>query len=164
MTQHHHVTSSTPRLSLSESSSQSPMTVSTIHNNQLLLYQIGEDYTETDGDVYRSSHQHNHPYYYNHQQAPQNQKYRSQQHQHRNPFISRSPCVICSDRARGCNFGAITCASCKEFFRRNAFKLNVSKYLINIKNRKRKRWNLRIVENRNNFLFTLDYYIIYHNY
>lgn len=46
--------------------------------------------------------------------------------QQRNPFIGRSACVVCGDRARGCNFGAITCASCKEFFRRNAFKLNVS--------------------------------------
>lgn len=49
-----------------------------------------------------------------------------QQQQQRNPFIGRSACVVCSDRARGCNFGAITCASCKEFFRRNAFKFNVS--------------------------------------
>ena len=48
-----------------------------------------------------------------------------QQQQQRNPFIIRSLCVVCGDRARGCNFGAITCASCKEFFRRNAFKVNV---------------------------------------
>ena len=45
--------------------------------------------------------------------------------QQRNPFIGRSLCVVCGDRARGCNFGAITCASCKEFFRRNAFKVKV---------------------------------------
>ncbi|KAJ6217406.1 hypothetical protein RDWZM_008563 [Blomia tropicalis] len=45
----------------------------------------------------------------------------------RNPFITKSSCVVCGDRARGCNFGAITCASCKEFFRRNAFKLNQQK-------------------------------------
>ncbi|KAF7488695.1 Nuclear hormone receptor HR96 [Sarcoptes scabiei] len=43
-------------------------------------------------------------------------------HSQRNPFMKRSNCVVCGDRARGCNFGSITCASCKEFFRRNAFK------------------------------------------
>lgn len=48
-----------------------------------------------------------------------------------NPFMVRSQCVVCGDRARGCNFGAITCASCKEFFRRNAFKLNVTKFIYN---------------------------------
>lgn len=51
----------------------------------------------------------------------------SGQQQQRNPFIGRSACVVCGDRARGCNFGAITCASCKEFFRRNAFKMTASK-------------------------------------
>ncbi|CAG2181862.1 unnamed protein product [Oppiella nova] len=35
---------------------------------------------------------------------------------------SKSLCEVCGDKARGCNFDAITCASCKEFFRRNAFK------------------------------------------
>ncbi len=50
----------------------------------------------------------------------------SGQQQQRNPFIGRSACVVCGDRARGCNFGAITCASCKEFFRRNAFKMTAS--------------------------------------
>ncbi|XP_053203607.1 nuclear hormone receptor HR96-like isoform X2 [Panonychus citri] len=31
-------------------------------------------------------------------------------------------CRVCSDRAMGFNFNAITCESCKAFFRRNAFK------------------------------------------
>lgn len=59
----------------------------------------------------------------------------SQQNSHapqsvrRNPFLNHSQCAVCGDKARGCNFGAITCASCKEFFRRNAFKLNVSQFL-----------------------------------
>ncbi|CAG2102678.1 unnamed protein product [Medioppia subpectinata] len=35
---------------------------------------------------------------------------------------AKSFCDVCGDKARGCNFDAITCASCKEFFRRNAFK------------------------------------------
>lgn len=39
---------------------------------------------------------------------------------------TRSYCEVCGDKARGCNFDAITCASCKEFFRRNAFKEKVS--------------------------------------
>jgi nuclear receptor subfamily 1 group I len=30
-------------------------------------------------------------------------------------------CVVCGSIARGRNFGAITCMSCKVFFRRNAF-------------------------------------------
>ncbi len=29
-------------------------------------------------------------------------------------------CVICEDRAIGFNYDALTCASCKAFFRRNA--------------------------------------------
>nr|XP_027204531.1 nuclear hormone receptor HR96-like [Dermatophagoides pteronyssinus] len=56
-----------------------------------------------------------------------------QQQQQRNPFITRSLCVVCGDRARGCNFGAITCASCKEFFRRNAFKVNKLKCYFQLK-------------------------------
>ena len=31
-------------------------------------------------------------------------------------------CQICGDRALGYNFDAITCESCKAFFRRNALK------------------------------------------
>lgn len=38
----------------------------------------------------------------------------------------KSFCEVCGDKARGCNFDAITCASCKEFFRRNAFKEKAS--------------------------------------
>ena len=34
-------------------------------------------------------------------------------------------CVICGDRALGYNFDAITCESCKAFFRRNALKTKV---------------------------------------
>lgn len=31
-------------------------------------------------------------------------------------------CTVCGDKALGCNFDAISCESCKAFFRRNANK------------------------------------------
>ena len=31
-------------------------------------------------------------------------------------------CAVCGDRALGYNFNALTCESCKAFFRRNALK------------------------------------------
>ncbi|CAG2162908.1 unnamed protein product, partial [Oppiella nova] len=31
-------------------------------------------------------------------------------------------CIICGDKATGYNFNALTCESCKAFFRRNALK------------------------------------------
>ena len=34
-------------------------------------------------------------------------------------------CQICGDFSLGYNFGAITCESCKAFFRRNALRLKV---------------------------------------
>ena len=34
-------------------------------------------------------------------------------------------CQICGDSALGFNFGAVSCESCKAFFRRNAAKLKV---------------------------------------
>lgn len=36
-------------------------------------------------------------------------------------------CLVCGDKALGYNFNAITCESCKAFFRRNALKSDVSK-------------------------------------
>ena len=35
-------------------------------------------------------------------------------------------CLVCGDKALGYNFNAITCESCKAFFRRNALKSDVS--------------------------------------
>jgi len=35
-------------------------------------------------------------------------------------------CAVCGDKAFGCNFDAISCESCKAFFRRNASKEMVS--------------------------------------
>ena len=35
-------------------------------------------------------------------------------------------CSVCGDIALGCNFNALTCESCKAFFRRNALKAKVS--------------------------------------
>ena len=34
-------------------------------------------------------------------------------------------CSVCGDRALGCNFDAVSCESCKAFFRRNALKQKV---------------------------------------
>ena len=35
-------------------------------------------------------------------------------------------CAVCGDKALGYNFNAVTCESCKAFFRRNALKDKVS--------------------------------------
>ena len=35
-------------------------------------------------------------------------------------------CQVCGDKALGYNFNALTCESCKAFFRRNALKNKVS--------------------------------------
>lgn len=35
-------------------------------------------------------------------------------------------CTVCGERARGYNFGAVTCMSCKMFFHRNAWNNTVS--------------------------------------
>jgi len=55
---------------------------------------------------------------------------------------SSKRCSVCGDKALGYNFNAITCESCKAFFRRNALKNKVSEnrlsisptFLINIVN------------------------------
>jgi hypothetical protein len=41
---------------------------------------------------------------------------------HYNNNIGDLKCVVCSAQANGYNFDAITCESCKAFFRRNAFR------------------------------------------
>jgi hypothetical protein len=44
------------------------------------------------------------------------------------PGVKGDPkiCGVCGDRALGYNFNAVTCESCKAFFRRNALKNKVS--------------------------------------
>lgn len=37
-------------------------------------------------------------------------------------------CGVCGDRALGYNFNAVSCESCKAFFRRNALKNKVTTY------------------------------------
>ena len=39
--------------------------------------------------------------------------------------LENKKCGVCGDRALGYNFNAITCESCKAFFRRNALKNKV---------------------------------------
>ncbi|UJR27414.1 hypothetical protein I4U23_008704 [Adineta vaga] len=40
-----------------------------------------------------------------------------------------SPCLVCSDKSIGYNFGVLTCMACKAFFRRNAVKLGTHEYV-----------------------------------
>lgn len=40
-------------------------------------------------------------------------------------------CSVCGDKALGYNFNAVTCESCKAFFRRNALKDKVSNHYQN---------------------------------
>lgn len=35
-------------------------------------------------------------------------------------FPAQRMCMICSDEASGCHYGALTCGSCKVFFKRAA--------------------------------------------
>jgi len=35
-------------------------------------------------------------------------------------------CLICGDKAHIINYGALSCSSCKTFFRRNGFHIEVS--------------------------------------
>lgn len=35
-------------------------------------------------------------------------------------------CLVCGDKARIINYGALSCASCKTFFRRHGFRIEVS--------------------------------------
>jgi len=52
-----------------------------------------------------------------------------QQQQNRSTLLRKKPegliCSICAGPAHGYNFDAITCESCKAFFRRNALKSDV---------------------------------------
>jgi hypothetical protein len=56
--------------------------------------------------------------------------------------LSRSSmnCLICGDVARGLNFSVTTCMSCKNFFRRNAYRRKVTLSLF-----KRKTFSLKII-------------------
>jgi len=42
------------------------------------------------------------------------------------PTVRDKICLVCGDRALGHNFNAVSCESCKAFFRRNALKDKVS--------------------------------------
>ncbi len=41
-------------------------------------------------------------------------------------------CLICNAEARFVNYGALSCYSCKIFFRRHSFRIKVCFFLINI--------------------------------
>lgn len=51
--------------------------------------------------------------------------------QKRHKWKNNKLCGVCGDRALGYNFNAVTCESCKAFFRRNAFKDKVSVCCLN---------------------------------
>lgn len=42
----------------------------------------------------------------------------------------KSLCLVCGDEARIINYGALSCASCKTFFRRYGFRIEVSIFFI----------------------------------
>lgn len=44
------------------------------------------------------------------------------------PGANNLVCVVCAASANGYNFDAVTCESCKAFFRRNAFRSVVSSH------------------------------------
>lgn len=46
-------------------------------------------------------------------------------HRHRHLNGEQQLCAVCSDAACGYNFDALTCHSCKLFFRRNAFRVSL---------------------------------------
>ena len=56
-------------------------------------------------------------------------------------------CSVCGDKALGYNFNAVTCESCKAFFRRNALKDKVSNAKIS------KFRSFRILMSKNHFLY-----------
>ncbi len=61
-----------------------------------------------------------------------NHHHQQQQQQQQRLLVGRKKndgliCSICQGPAHGYNFDAITCESCKAFFRRNALKSNVGK-------------------------------------
>ncbi|CAF3678256.1 unnamed protein product [Adineta steineri] len=79
----------------------------------------------------------------------QQQQQEQQEQQHRASFFRKKPggliCTICEGPAHGYNFDAVTCESCKAFFRRNALKfdekvkcrINDGNCIINMTTRKR---------------------------
>lgn len=50
-----------------------------------------------------------------------------------NQFLKLSLCQICGDKARIINYGVLSCASCKTFFRRHGFDAKVCLIIKNIK-------------------------------
>ena len=40
-------------------------------------------------------------------------------------LVTNKICLVCGDAALGKNFGAVSCESCKAFFRRNALKVRI---------------------------------------
>ena len=56
-------------------------------------------------------------------------------------------CTVCGDKALGYNFNAMTCESCKAFFRRNALKKAVSDFLFSCFIKRMKKSGLNILIN-----------------
>lgn len=49
-------------------------------------------------------------------------------HQKRAAPAKDKQCLVCGDKALGYNFNALSCESCKAFFRRNAFKVSSTSF------------------------------------
>lgn len=69
-------------------------------------------------------------------------------------FKDSKHCLVCGDKALGYNFNAITCESCKAFFRRNALKDQVIIFDLLVKAMQKPTFNLVFAETTKQLCFS----------